>query len=66
MHYYKLYNIFKIQQISIVISDKDIHGKKTKLIINHIKNLTNQNFSNFEIILCIDSKEKNYIYNFYQ
>ena len=59
MHYYKLYNIFKIPQISIVISDKDIHRKKIKLIINQIKNLTNQNFSNLEIVLCIDRKEKN-------
>lgn len=30
MHYYKLYNIFKIPEISKVISDKDIHQKKKK------------------------------------
>lgn len=52
MHDYRLYNIFKIPFISIIL----FNNKNDKQdLTNKIKYITSQNFSNFEIILYIEN-----------
>ena len=58
MHHYKLYNVFKKPQVSIVLINNENNSKNLKLTRDTIRNLTSRNISHSEILLCIDSKEK--------
>ena len=58
MHSYKLYNSFKFPKISIIIMNKDDPQKYRYRIINQIKKIISQYFTNIEIILYFDNKKK--------
>ena len=58
MHYYRLYEKFKFPQITLILMDYKNHKEELFQIINHIKNITSQNFVNIEILLCIQKMKK--------
>ena len=51
LHRYSLYKIFRIPQISLILIDKSKNKKGLYNVLNHIKNITSQKLTNFEIIL---------------
>ena len=63
MHYYSLYNTFKYPKFSLIILDNENIDLGVYQIVNKIKNITSQNFSNIEIILYLSKAgKKNYHY----
>ena len=58
MHYYSLYNEFKIPEISFILTNADNNKNNFFEAINQIKYLITQNYSNFVIILHPQKIEK--------
>ena len=64
MHFYSLYNEFKFPFVSLIFMKNEGNECDLIQIINQIKNISYDNFTNFEIILYLQNgnkKEKNLI-----
>ena len=60
MDTYGLYNEFKFPQMTIIIMNIENFKKNSSRIVNTIKSITRQNFSNIEIILYLKKDKENY------
>lgn len=58
MHSYSLYNAFKSPKISLILMKDKIPQSNMTLFFDNIKSITSQNFTNLEIIFCLNNKKE--------